>query len=177
MMLPAIVLSAKRSGNENSPPFQTYTFVIAAGTLSPGKPGDERIGSDRQRGNYMTIEPVRNAGFPRPLTVEEHELIESLLGAVRSGISRYISQLEQSQVVGSCGCGCPSIDLAVTEDSDRSAMPLILGNAESPEGVQVGVILWERGGRLSGLEVHPWDGSDVIRLPRPETLCNLRTGG
>ena len=125
----------------------------------------------------MTIEPVHGAGFPRPLTVEEHELIEALLGAVRSGVSRYITQLGQAQVVGGCGCGCPSIYLAVAENADRSAMPLILGDAESPEGVQVGVILWERGGRLSGLEVHPWGGSDVIRLPHPETLCNLRTAG
>ena len=124
----------------------------------------------------MTIESARNTGFPRPLSVEEHDLIEALLGAVRSGVSRYISQLERAQVVGCCGCGCPSINLVIGESADRSASPLILGDAESPEGVQVGIILWERGGVLSGLEVHPWDGSDVIRLPTPETLSNLRTG-
>ncbi len=116
--------------------------------------------------------------YPRPLTVDEHDLIEALLGAVRSGVSRYIGQLELLEVVGGCGCGCPSIDISVVSDAaDGKPTPVILADAESPGGVPVGVILWARGGRLSGLEVHPWDGTDVIRLPRPETLRNLRTAG
>jgi hypothetical protein len=117
------------------------------------------------------------AGFPRPLSEGEHDLIEALLGALRSGVGRYIGQLESVEVVGGCGCGCPSIDLKLdAKGSDGPPKPLILADAESPEGVPVGVILWSRGGRLSGLEVHPWDGSDFIRLPGAETLSNLRTG-
>jgi len=117
-------------------------------------------------------------GYPRPLTANEHDLIEALLGAVRSGVSRYIGQLEVAEVVGGCGCGCPSINFTVeSTESGARPIPVILADAESPEGVAVGVILWARGGCLSGLEVHPWDGTDVIRLPRPETLCNLRTAG
>ena len=115
-------------------------------------------------------------GYPRPLTANEHDLIEAMLGAVRSGVSRYIGQLETAEVVGGCGCGCPSIDFriasAVTEEAPS---PVLVADAESPEGVPVGVILWTRGGCLSGLEVHPWDGSDVIRLPYTESLRNLRT--
>jgi hypothetical protein len=115
-------------------------------------------------------------GYPRPLTANEHDFIEAMLGAVRSSVSRYIGQLEVAEVVGCCGCGCPSIRFAVeSTDTVPPPIPVILGDAESPEGVSVGVILWERGGCLSGLEVHPWDGACVIRLPRPETLCNLRT--
>ena len=115
-------------------------------------------------------------GYPRPLTADEHDLIEAMLGALRSGVSRYIGQLESAEVIGGCGCGCPSIDLtAESAGTGTSPIPVILADAESPEGVSVGVILWARGGCLSGLEVHPWDGSDVIRLPRPETLSNLRT--
>jgi hypothetical protein len=121
----------------------------------------------------MTIE---TADYPRPLTHDEHDLIEALLGAVRSGVSRYIAQLESLEVVGGCRCGCPSIDLEVASAGPGGMpTPVILADAESPEGVPVGVILWERGGRLSALEVHPWDGSVKIRLPRPETLSNLRT--
>ena len=113
---------------------------------------------------------------PRPLTADEHDLIEAMLGAVRSGVSRYMGQLEEAEVVGGCGCGCPSIDLMVASAvNDAAPSPLLLADAESPGGVSVGVILWARGGCLSGLEVHPWDGTDVIRLPRPETLRNLRT--
>ena len=117
-------------------------------------------------------------GYPRPLRVDEHDFIEAMLGAVRSGVSRYIGQLEVAEVVGRCGCGCPSINFtAESADTGTTPIPVILGDAESPEGVAVGVILWASGGCLSGLEVHPWNGTDVIRLPRPETLCNLRTAG
>ncbi len=126
----------------------------------------------------MKKAPASAAGFPRPLTVDEHDLIEALLGAVRSGVGRYIGQLEELEVVGRCRCGCPSIDLASAGSaSDGRASPLVLADAESPEGVPVGVILWVRNGQLSGLEVHPWDGSEAIRLPRAETLHNLRTIG
>lgn len=121
---------------------------------------------------------INGPGYPRPLAVDEHDLIEALLGAVRSGVIRYIGQLESLEVVGGCSCGCPSIDLAVAlAAAEASARPLILADAETPEGVAVGVILWVRDGCLSGLEVHPWDGSGGIRLPRSETLCRLRTGG
>ena len=126
----------------------------------------------------MTKAQLSAAGLPRPLTVEEHDLIEALLGAVRSGIGRYIGQLEELEVVGRCRCGCPSIDLATLGAvPDGRATPLVLADADSPEGVPVGVILWARNGRLSGLEVHPWDGSGSIRLPFAETLHNLRTFG
>jgi len=119
----------------------------------------------------------KEGDFPRPLTTEEHDLIEALLGAVRSGVGRYIGQLESAEVVGGCGCGCPSIDLEVeSKGSDGPPTPLMLADGESPEGIPVGVILWVRGGCLSGLEVHPWDGSEFIRLPGLETLSNLRTG-
>jgi hypothetical protein len=116
--------------------------------------------------------------YPRPLTEDEHDLIEAMLGALRSGVSRFIGQLESAEVIGGCGCGCPSIDIAVVSDAaDGKPTPVILADAVSPGGVSVGVILWARDGRLSGLEVHPWEGDEVIRLPRPETLRNLRTAG
>ena len=51
---------------------------------------------------------------------------------------------------------------------------LIVADAESPEGLPVGVILWVRGGALSGLEVHPWNGTDSVRLPPVESLTNFR---
>ena len=126
----------------------------------------------------MTTASASATGLPRPLTVDEHDLIEALLGAVRSGVGRYIGQLESVEVIGRCRCGCPSIDLATTGlQQDGRAVPLVLADAESPEGVPVGVILWVRNGRLSGLEVHPWEASGFFRLPCPETLHNLRIFG
>ena len=116
--------------------------------------------------------------FPRPLEAEEQELIEALLGAARSGVGRYLGQLARVEVVGRCRCGCPSVDLEIESRSrNGTPTPLVLADAESPEGIPVGVILWVSGGALSGLEVHPWDGARGVRLPRPDTLNNLRSGG
>jgi hypothetical protein len=115
------------------------------------------------------------AGAPRLLSDAELELIEALLGAAGTRGGRYLGQLARVRVVGGCGCGCPSIDLAVGEDPrDGAPKPLIVAEAESPEGVPVGVILWVRGGALSGLEVHPWNGAAPFRLPHAETLVVVR---
>lgn len=112
---------------------------------------------------------------PRPPSEAELELIEALLGAAGARGGRYLSQVARIRVVGGCGCGCPSIDLELEGGpSEVPPEPLVVADAESSGGIQVGVILWVRGGALSGLEVHPWNGTDVIRLPRPESLINLR---
>jgi len=109
------------------------------------------------------------------LNEAELELIEALLGAAGMGAGRFLGQLARVAVVGGCGCGCPSIDLALEGGAtDGVVKPVIVADAESPEGVPVGVILWARGGALSGLEVHPWNGSDSIRLPAPDSLMNFR---
>ena len=116
-------------------------------------------------------------GAPRPLNERELELIEALLGAAGAGGGRFLGQLARVQVVGSCGCGCPSIDLQVGRKTREGApSPVIMADGESPEGVPVGLILWVSDRVLTGLEVHPWDGSNVVRLPQPETLCNIRSG-
>jgi hypothetical protein len=109
------------------------------------------------------------------LSPGELELIEGLLGGAGAGARRFIGQLERLRVVGCCGCGCPSIDLAVDGvEPGGEARPLVIADAESPEGIPVGIILWVRGGSLSGLEVHPWDGSHTVRLPEPATLAAIR---
>ena len=111
----------------------------------------------------------------RPLEDEELELIEVLLGAARGRAGRYLGQIQDAEVVGSCLCGCPSVDLAVKHASrEGRPTPLVMADAESPDGVPVSVILWVSGGRLSGLEIHPWDGAKRVRLPRPETITNIR---
>jgi hypothetical protein len=121
---------------------------------------------------------LKRSGRPRPLAIEEQDLIDALLGAAGAAAGRYLGQLATVEVVGGCGCGCPSIDLfAPSRGGESSASPLVIADAVTPDGIQVGVILWVRGGSLSGLEVHPWDGARSVRLPRSETLTNLRRVG
>jgi len=118
------------------------------------------------------------AGAPRPLTERELELVEALLGGAGAAGGRYLGQLSRLQVVGGCGCGCPSIDLGVDGAGDGGpARPLVVADAVSPEGEPVGVILWVRGAVLSGLEVHAWNGSVSVRLPDPATLSAIRGAG
>ncbi len=133
------------------------------------------VTGERPRGDGYQMNHLGDINFPRPLEDNERELIEALLGAVQAGAGRYLGQLESLEVVGSCRCGCPSIDLRVaSKPSNGKATPLILADAESPGGEPVGVILWVRGGCLSGLEVHPWNSAVAVRLPRPDSLTNLR---
>jgi len=118
------------------------------------------------------------AGAPRPLTERELELIEALLGGAGAAGGRYLGQLSRLRVVGGCGCGCPSVDLGVDgADAGGPARPLVVADAESPEGEPVGVILWVRGGLLSGLEVHPWRRAARVRLPAAVTLTAVRKSG
>jgi hypothetical protein len=130
------------------------------------------VGGDAVR-NSSRAETVE---FPRPIADEERDLIEALLGAAGAGAVRFLGQLENLRVVGTCGCGCPSIDLSTGDGNRRSRpSPLLLADAESPDGTPVSVILWVADGTLSGLEVHGWDGRGRVHLPRPDTLTNLRT--
>ena len=110
----------------------------------------------------------------RPLRMDERELLEVLIGAARSGATRYLGQLERATVIESCRCGCPSIDLMVSANTNGRPTPLVMADGESPEGVPVGIILWVCGSELSALEIHPWDGTEHVGLPGPESLCNVR---
>lgn len=169
-------MPATSYSNENSPPLMTYIRVIAAGRQIRKRSGRSGSGGDACRTEDLTMAISNELSYPRPLTAEEHDLIEAMLGALRSGVGRYIGQLEEAEVAGGCGCGCPSINFSAESTvTGTKPIPVILADAESPEGVPVGIILWARGGCLSGLEVHPWDGADVIRLPHADSLRNLRT--
>ena len=113
----------------------------------------------------------RRSSSPRQLSAGELELIEALLGGARARGRRFLGQLERAVVVGGSDCGCPSIELEVDGCAPVGrSTPLLFADGESPEGVSVGIILWVRGACLSGLEVHPWDGRDLVRLPDPASL-------
>jgi hypothetical protein len=111
----------------------TYIKVIAAGTPICREKHRPGAGGERWRSLDLTMAIPNELSYPRPLTADEHDLIEAMLGAVRSGVSRYIGQLEAAEVVGGCGCGCPSIDLVVASAvTDAAPSPVLLADAESP---------------------------------------------
>jgi hypothetical protein len=110
----------------------------------------------------------------RLLTADERQLLEWLLSHGTSEAATYLEQLPRVSVFARCGCGCPSIDLAVGERAAQLFSPsTILADAagKSPEGVGVGIIVHGREGLISELEVYSLAGEDVrFTLPRIEDI-------
>jgi hypothetical protein len=124
---------------------------------------------------------VEGATFTRTLrdpTVAERLLIAALLHHLPEDRRRFSAQLQLVKVVGGCRCGCPSVDLSLVgrvEDLTGSEI-LVGGDASSPEGTPVAVMLWIRNRELVSLEVHAWDDTRQFGLPKPETLKNITLG-
>jgi hypothetical protein len=108
----------------------------------------------------------------RPLSREEIALMEWLVDHGRSDASKYRSQIPKLRVVSRCGCGCPTIDLAIGESRKIGSSHIIAdGEAKSPEGAHVGIILHVREDEISELEVFSASGEDsVFTLPKPERI-------
>ena len=109
----------------------------------------------------------------RPLTEKERSLIERLL---RNGVPEsrnYIDQLPQATVASRCGCGCPTIDLAVGGRVASHRSPTVIlaeAGGVSPEGISFGIILHSREGLLSELEFYPIDGEGAFTMPAIESI-------
>jgi hypothetical protein len=94
----------------------------------------------------------------RQLTQKERSLLEELLSHGTAESKLYTGQLPLVTVASRCGCGCPTINLAVDGKVASHRSPsLILSEASgvSPEGVSFGIILHCREGLISELEVYP----------------------
>jgi hypothetical protein len=111
----------------------------------------------------------------RPLSKEERGLLEWLVAHGVPNARRYEMQLPRATVVSRCGCGCPTIDLAVDGKQTYGASELVADfEGRSPEGICVGVILHARDGQLAELEVYPIDEvKGPFTLPSSSTLVPL----
>jgi hypothetical protein len=107
----------------------------------------------------------------RAATLEEREVVDWLLrsAATTTGAASLLNQVPDLHVVGGCDCGCPSVDFEI-DGQDSNALIIADARGTSPEGVAVGLILWAKEGRLTGLEVYDFEGIHEYRLPRPEML-------
>jgi hypothetical protein len=109
----------------------------------------------------------------RLLNPEERTLIEWLLanGTPEAGV--YVQQLKDVHVVSHCGCGCPTVDLAVGDAQARTTgASQILADfvGITPDSIRVGVILHARQGKLSEPEVYQEEGRTGHLLPLITTL-------
>jgi hypothetical protein len=80
-----------------------------------------------------------------------------------------------------CTCGCPSLSFAPPPDSTR--IDLYRQNivadmtGEAVDGL-VGLLLWQAGGKLTGLEAYDLAGRQdaaQYQLPRPETIASFHS--
>jgi hypothetical protein len=108
----------------------------------------------------------------RRATGHEANLIRWLLAHGDKDAERFLSQIENLTVISQCNCGCPTIyfDLG-SEATSRKGEQLISDYLATVEGKDVGVMLFEVGGRLSSLEVYSCAGTDQpFGLPEIESL-------
>jgi hypothetical protein len=121
--------------------------------------------------------PLARIQEDRPLSAEEVALAGWLLEHGAPSASRYLADLAQARVVGRCGCGCASVDFAVSGEEAHAAAGLeVLADFQwsDSEGRAAGVFVFARANRLAGLEVWPLHpAADISRLPRPEQLVPL----
>jgi hypothetical protein len=108
----------------------------------------------------------------RELRSDERQLVEWLLEHGIPEAKSYAPQLTGLHVVAHCGCGCPTIDLAVGgANATTVGQSHVLADfyGATPEGIEVGVILHGRQGKISELEVYPLTETPAS-LPTIESL-------
>ena len=108
----------------------------------------------------------------RPITAEEHTLIEWLLRHGTPDSEKFLRQVSSLIVVSKCQCGCPTVNFLQEGEPVAHAPEHILADyLATVNGEDVGVILFQRGGRLSSLEVYSRAGTDKpFDLPKVETI-------
>lgn len=167
---------AERGGVRPSSPFrhdnvfETMSFISKLGSkiskaLRKGHRDDRPAESESSLSAYTIPEN-------RDLTTEERQLIEWLLEHGIPDAKLYAPQLSGLHVVARCSCGCPTIDLAVEGANARTVGPShLLADfyGTTHDGLEVGVILHGREGKISELEIYPL-GETPTSLPNIESL-------
>jgi hypothetical protein len=118
-------------------------------------------------------EPAVSILQDRPLTSQERTLIEWLLVHAEPNASQFLPQLEAARVYSKCSCGCPTIDIEISQSipSAHARTNLLSDLIGEVDGKPVGVMLAQAGGRLSGLEIYAFgDIPEPFGLPAPSTL-------
>ena len=101
-----------------------------------------------------------------PLTGRERAVLDALLSVNFDGVEELRSQAEQVTVVGTCGCGCPSIDFY----NEPGQGMHVRVNAATQSQFD-GLFLYTVGGRLGGIEwVGTSDEGNPPEFPDPATM-------
>jgi len=78
--------------------------------------------------------------------------------------------VENLMVVSRCDCGCATVDFQ-GPSLDEPSKPIADGIGVTPNGGDVGVIVWGRQGRITGLEIYDLGaGEKDLLLPVPDSI-------
>ena len=110
---------------------------------------------------------------PRPLLPSERALIAGLLRHGALPERQFHQHLDAVRVAWECDCGCSSIEFQAekrsSSDSDQPH-PLVDAYGVTPDGRNVGLILWGTNHALSRLEIYSLDSDPPFAVPSPETI-------
>jgi hypothetical protein len=112
---------------------------------------------------------------PRPLKPEEVTVIRVLLDhADFDGRDELLEQIPAARVVGCCGCGCATVELAVdkapADDAASYPVPNQATVLDEDGNLIGGVLLFVKDGCLAELEVYSFEDEPIGILPRPDRL-------
>ena len=115
----------------------------------------------------------------RQLKPEELELLEWMFEHGSDDLRTYRPQIEGIRACRWCPCGCPSLNFEIAEDAplglDRGDTVVGDFDGKTARGELVGVLLFQREGKLTLLEVYSMDGqikeeSGEFGLPTIDSL-------
>ncbi|HTV10150.1 MAG TPA: hypothetical protein VMD97_13990 [Candidatus Aquilonibacter sp.] len=118
----------------------------------------------------------------RPLELQEKAVIAAMLYQSGPKEQEFLTQLDGLMVQRGCTCGCPSLSFAPPPEGTRVNLyrQNIVADMTGEAGDSlVGLILWQAGGKLTGLEAYDLAGRDPTtpyELPKPETIVSFRNG-
>jgi hypothetical protein len=113
----------------------------------------------------------------RPLSREEQELVLWLIEHGSSDDKPQLrAQVSALTVHWECRCGCPSVNFALNgAPVEGKGRHIIAHYLAEVDGMEVGVILCDRNGVLTSLEVYSFVGSDKpFGLPKIATFQSFK---
>lgn len=101
----------------------------------------------------------------RPLTGRERAVLDALLAVEFDGVAELREQAKSVGVIGTCGCGCPSIDF-----NPHTGQGMWIRVNAGLRGSYDGLFLYTHGDQLGGIEYLNNADEMPDQLPEPSLL-------
>lgn len=117
---------------------------------------------------------VTRSFSPRALSGQERSITRWLIEHASSSEAdkkKYLAELEQATVVGICGCGCASVDFAISGVRAEPSAPLDPFGDYITKDRRFGVFVFSKHRMLAGIEIYSLQGDETgSEFPLPEQL-------